>query len=86
MKDQLRYADAESTYKRALVIAENKLGRDHTNIAELLNELAEVYRAEGHFVEAELLYERALAIEERVRGPEPERCSSLTGRSIRLQQ
>ena len=36
----------------------------------VLNNLAELYRSQGRYAEAEPLYKRALAIEEKARGPE----------------
>ena len=41
-------------------------GPDHPNVAKSLNNLAEVYRAEGRYADAEPLYKRALTIQEKV--------------------
>lgn len=52
--------------ERALTIREQKLGATHPSTARSLNNLAELYRAQGKYAEAEPLYQRALAICERV--------------------
>ncbi len=64
------YRDAEGPYTQALALRENALGPEHPDVAESLNNLAELYRAQGRYAEAELLYERALAIDEKALGPE----------------
>lgn len=38
------------------------LGKEHPDVAELLNDLAVLYRREGKYAEAEPLFQRALAI------------------------
>ncbi len=43
---------------------------DHPNVASSLNNLAELYRAQGLYDQAEPLYKRALAIGEKVLGPD----------------
>jgi tetratricopeptide (TPR) repeat protein len=47
--------------QRALEIHEKSYGRDHPNVATSLNDLAELYRIEGRYAEAEPLYQRARA-------------------------
>ena len=39
-------------------------------MGQSLNNLAELYRAQGHYAEAEPLYKRSLAIWEKALGPE----------------
>ena len=57
-------------FRRALAIAEKALGPEHPNVATSLNNLAELYRAQGQYAEAEPFYKRALAIWEKALGPE----------------
>jgi tetratricopeptide (TPR) repeat protein len=54
--------------RRALAIREKALGPDHPEVAESLNNLANVYRGRGRFAEAEPLLERALPIREKSLG------------------
>jgi len=50
------------------VVAMFVLGPDHPHVATSLNNLAELYRAQGRYGAAEPLYQRALALCERVLG------------------
>lgn len=52
---------AEELHKRALKVLED-LGSDRFDVASTLNELAELYRAQKRFADAEPLYKRALGI------------------------
>ena len=61
-EDVGKYAEAETYYKRALAINEEKLGRKHPTLAMPLNNLANVYAQQGKYAEAEKSYNRALAI------------------------
>ena len=54
----------------ALAIAEKALGPEHPHVATSLNNLAELYRAQGKYAQAEPLYRQALAIVEKALGPE----------------
>ena len=56
--------------EKALRIGEREFGPDHINTAIFLNNLAELYRAQGRYAEAEPLYARSLAIWEKALGPE----------------
>ena len=67
---QGRYADAEPLYKRSLAIREKALGPDHLDVAQSLDNLAQVYREQGRYAEAEPLYKRSLAIREKALGPD----------------
>ena len=61
-----------------MAICEKALGPDHHNTATTLNNLAELYKSQGKYDEAEPLYERALAICEKALGPDhPETAASL---------
>ncbi|MCZ6452893.1 MAG: tetratricopeptide repeat protein, partial [Alphaproteobacteria bacterium] len=58
---QGRYSQAEPYAKEALRLGTEEFGSNDPNTADLLNNLAEVYRAQGKYAEAEPLYKRALA-------------------------
>jgi CHAT domain-containing protein/Tfp pilus assembly protein PilF len=64
------YADAEPLYKRSLAILEKALGPDHSDVATILNNLAELYRNQGRYADAEPLSMRSLAIREKALGPD----------------
>jgi CHAT domain-containing protein/Tfp pilus assembly protein PilF len=49
---------------------ERAKGPDHTDVAAVLNNLAELYKNAGDYEKAEPLYQRSLAIRERVFGPD----------------
>ncbi len=66
---QARYAKAKKLYLAALQEAE-KFGEQDPRLAISLNNLAALYDTRGKYVRAELLYRRALAIREKVLGPE----------------
>ncbi|GHO50830.1 FxSxx-COOH system tetratricopeptide repeat protein [Ktedonospora formicarum] len=70
LKERARYIEAEPLYKQALQIVEQKLGREHLNVAYILNGLAELYRERGRYAEAEPLYHHALEIMEQQLGRE----------------
>ena len=46
------------------------LGPDHADVATGLNNLANLYSAQGRYAQAEPLYQRSLAIDEQALGPE----------------
>ena len=64
-----RYTEAEKHCSTALTEAED-FGPADPRLATSLNYLAELYRAQGKYAEAEPLYQRALAIWEKALGPE----------------
>jgi tetratricopeptide (TPR) repeat protein len=75
-----RYSDAEPLYVRALAIREKALGPEHLDLANSLNNLAELYWVQGQYAKAEPLHHRALAIREKALGPEhPDVANSLNG-------
>ena len=55
--------EAETSFKRALAIAEKLGGPEHPEVALCLNRLASVYRAQGKDAEAERLEARAKTIQ-----------------------
>ncbi len=55
---------------RALAISEKALGPEHPDVAQSLNNLAALYQTQGHYAEAEPLYQRSLAIWEKALGTE----------------
>jgi len=63
---------------RALQICEKQLGADHPQTAGSLNNLADLYRSQGKYAEAEPLYVRALQIrEEQLGADHPDTAGSL---------
>jgi tetratricopeptide (TPR) repeat protein len=65
-----KYDEAIPLGERALALDEAALDADSHEVAVVVNNLAELYRAKGDYVRAEPLYVRALAIEERALGPD----------------
>jgi tetratricopeptide (TPR) repeat protein len=53
-----------------LAIREKALGANHPDVAASLNNLAELYQAQGRYAEDEPLYKRSLAIKEKAFGPD----------------
>ena len=51
--------------KRAVALARERPGEDHTKFASAISWLASVYKAQGRYAEAETLYKRDLAITEK---------------------
>ena len=58
-----QYAKAEPLYERSLKIRESKLGPDHPDVADSLNNLANLYADTDQYAKAESLYQRSLKIE-----------------------
>jgi len=54
-------------------VAEATFEPEHPNVATSLDNLAELYRAQSKYTEAEPLYQRALAIREKALAPERSR-------------
>ena len=64
-------------------IYENALEPDHPDVAAALNNLAWLCELQGKYAEAELLYQRTLAIREKVLGPDrPEVAESLNNLAL----
>ncbi len=67
-------------YQRALQISEQQRGPEHLDVAYPLHGLAELYRKQGRYAEAEPVFLRELQITEQQLGPEhPEVAYALTG-------
>jgi tetratricopeptide (TPR) repeat protein len=65
---QLRYTEAETTYRQALEIHRKILGEEHPDYAADLEALAELYVAMARNQQAETLYQQALAIQKQTLG------------------
>ena len=63
---QGQYAEAESSYRRAIDIDVKALGPEHPEVAQLLTKLARVYMEEIKVPAALPLFERALAIHQKI--------------------
>ena len=68
--EQGKYKEAESLCRRALVIREQVLGRDHPEVAQSLNDLAVIYIGWNKHEQVESLCLRALSIQEQALGPD----------------
>ena len=78
LKEAGRYEQAIPFYREALGLGEQEFGPEHPTTATLLNNLAELYRAQGRYGAAEPLYKRALAVLEKALGPDhPDVATSL---------
>ena len=73
---QADYAEAEKQLEAALKEAE-AFGPDDVRLATSLNNLALLYKAQGRYAEAEPLYKRALAINEKAIVRMPEKVSGV---------
>ena len=68
-------AGARPHLERALAICEKVLGREHTETAGTLNNLAFLHRRQGRYAEAEPLYRQALEIRRTVLGESHPDCA-----------
>jgi tetratricopeptide (TPR) repeat protein len=64
-----QYTEATYFLEQALALREQIRGPEDLEVAESLNNLAELYRLQGKYSEIEPLYQRALSIREQVLGP-----------------
>lgn len=79
------YAQAEPLMRRALEVAENSLGKDQTNVADHLNNLAQLLQVTNRLTEAEPLLRRALMIYEASFGKDhPKFAASLNNLALLL--
>ncbi|MBW4528502.1 MAG: tetratricopeptide repeat protein [Phormidium tanganyikae FI6-MK23] len=67
---QLEFREAEEWCEYCRVIAAQRFGDDHPNVATSLNNLAELYRLQGRYEDAEPLHKRALQIRQRQLEPD----------------
>jgi len=67
-QDQGRYLEAETFYKRALHIKEQE--PESISLSSNLSNLANIYALQGRYIEAVPLSQKALAICEKIQGPE----------------
>lgn len=65
-----RYTEAAPLLEEAVVLFEQVLGEEHTEVAKTLNILGRLYRRQGNYDDAERCYLRALSLLEQVFGPE----------------
>ena len=78
-----RYADAEPLYRRSLEIREKQLGRDHPDVAQTLNNLANLYSVMCRYSDAEPLFRRSLEIFEKQLGRDhPDVAASLNNLAV----
>jgi len=73
-----QYSEAKPLFERSLAIFEKVLGKEHPDVASILNNLAGLYTIQGNYIQAKPLHERSLAIREKVLGKEhPEVAATL---------
>src|SRR5262245_53924620 len=65
-----RHPEALACLERALPLAEQGFGKESSQAAIALNNLAQLYLDLGQSVRAEPLFQRALAIQEKTLGPD----------------
>jgi tetratricopeptide (TPR) repeat protein len=63
-----KYGRAVVVAKKALEVAEENVGPYNPDVATSLNNLALLYRNQGHYAQAEPLYKRSLKIDEKALG------------------
>ena len=79
---QADYAQAENLFLAALKEAE-KFGEQDSRLATSLNNLALLYDTQGKYAQAEPLYQRALAIDQKTLGPDhPDVATSLNNLAL----
>ena len=69
-KDQGNYEKALEYYRKAQVIKEKMLGKEHPSTATTYNNMASVYQDQGNYEKALEYYRKAQVIEEKVLGKE----------------
>lgn len=67
-KSQGLYALAEPWFGKCLLVAQDRLGNDHSDVATILNNLAGFYYSQCRYGEAEPLYLEALELKKRLLG------------------
>jgi len=58
------YSQAKSLYEQARALLEKVLGKEHPNVAKILNDIAAIYLKQGEHVQAKLLLKQVLEIHE----------------------
>jgi tetratricopeptide (TPR) repeat protein len=86
LDDHAAYAESEPLRQRALKVREKALCPDHPDVAQSLNNLAELYRVQGKYNLAEPLYQRGLAIIEKALGPDHAHVGSVCNNLAALYQ
>ncbi|GHO63923.1 tetratricopeptide repeat protein [Ktedonobacter sp. SOSP1-52] len=71
LQQRARYREAIALAQRLLTLLEHTLGTDHPFVAQTLNGLADLYRLQGNYRDAESLYQRAWHIGENISGGLP---------------
>ena len=75
-----KFSEALPLAEKALALGEKEFGPDDERVAELLNNVSLIHRAQSRFAEAEPFHKRALALQERLLGPE----NAAVGKTLRL--
>src|SRR5438105_3235840 len=81
LEQDLRWQEAQAALEKAAQVFEQR--GNQVDYSTTLNNLAELYRAQGNYAQAEPLYQRALAIWEQVLGPlHPDTATSLNNLAL----
>ncbi len=70
LEERAQYMRAEQLLLRSKELYERLLGHEHLDVANCLNSLAELYRAQSRYAEAEPLCEHALVLREKILPPD----------------
>jgi tetratricopeptide (TPR) repeat protein len=82
--DAARHGLLEPPYRRALALAEERLGAEHAETATALNNLGQLLQATNRLAEAERLMRQALAIDEASYGAEHPKVANCLNNLARL--
>lgn len=63
------YGRALEIAQKAFEVAEENVGKNHSDMATSLNNLGFLYKQQSNYTQAEPLYKRALSIREKAHGP-----------------
>lgn len=75
-EQQNRYAEAEDTYRRALVIIQEKIGSNTLKAAHIIQSLGTLKKRQGQYPQAQRYYEQSLAVCEK--NPQDQRGLAMT--------
>jgi tetratricopeptide (TPR) repeat protein len=75
--DRAQYEEAEPFYKQLLTICEKDLSDNHPKMVSALNNLARIYHLQEKYLDATLLYQRALNLKEQLSDSEDPELLSL---------